>query len=302
MNRRAFLKSLVWSPTTGIVLMKNAELGAQAPKPAVKPLIRQLDHILAQSGDPKSLYEFLTETLQLPVAWTIGDTAGYISGGVGIGNTNIEIFRPADWKSPAGELHSAARFTGIAFEPDHLSECIPELKARGLAASPQEPFISKLPNGSKGPLWTTVALPQLSGPKLAVFLYEYNPDFLNIFIRRQQVANRLLLRQGGPLGVKSVREIVVGTTNIARTGSLWRKLFMPVGASTADVWQAGGGPAVHLVPAGEDQILRIVCRVTSLKAARSFLEQKHIFGTVTARDISINPSAVQGLQISLTER
>jgi hypothetical protein len=31
--------------------------------------IRQIDHILLRTGDPRELYAFFAETLQMPIAW-----------------------------------------------------------------------------------------------------------------------------------------------------------------------------------------------------------------------------------------
>jgi hypothetical protein len=59
------------------------------------PVIRQVDHILIESGDPKALFSFFADTLQLPIAWPISENQGYTTGGVGAGNVNLELFRYA---------------------------------------------------------------------------------------------------------------------------------------------------------------------------------------------------------------
>lgn len=279
------------------------DIPAQTAKVRPKPVIRQVDHILVQTNDPRLLFDLFTDTLQLPIAWPIADYAAFTSGGVGAGNVNIEVLRPGSPKNPAEAGGAAeAHFTGIAFEPYPLSECLTELKARGIVCNTQAPYISTLPNGSKGALWTTIVLPQLSNPNLSVFLCEYNAVFLKVSVRREQLGNQLVLNKGGPLGVKAVKEVIIGTTEFGRDKLLWQKLMIPAAPSPPNVWQVGNGPAIHLVSAKEDRIQRIVLKVASLEAAKNFLKGKRLLGAVSGDQITMDLSRAPGLRISLAEK
>jgi len=267
----------------------------------VAPVIRQVDHILVDTADPQSLFDFFSQTLQLPVAWPIADYAGFTSGGVAAGNVNIEIIRFENTKDRTTRKRPAARFLGIALEPFPLARSLPELGSRGIPCGTPQSYTSRLPDGSQGTSWTTVSLPQYDNPSLSVFLCEYNPKFLNVDIRRTQLEGQLILSNGGPLGIAWVKEIVLGTTRLEADRSLWQKLLMPTAPSSPDVWLLGNGPALRLVSSVRDGIQGLLIRVESLGQAREFLEKKHLLGKATSTAIQINPARIQGLNISLVE-
>lgn len=83
--------------TLALILLTTTPSGVpiQTGKQEMKPIIRQVDHILIQASEPRDLFDFFAETLQLPVAWPIADYSGFTSGGVGAGNVNIEVVRLA---------------------------------------------------------------------------------------------------------------------------------------------------------------------------------------------------------------
>ncbi len=57
--------------------------------------IRQIDHIMIRTGDPRELYAFFAETLQLPIAWPMtSPRAGVMTGGVGFGNVKKRFSSP----------------------------------------------------------------------------------------------------------------------------------------------------------------------------------------------------------------
>jgi hypothetical protein len=68
----------------------DSSMQTQAPS---RP-VRQIDHIMIRTGDPREPYAFFTETLQLPIAWPMtSPRAGVMTGGVGFGNVNVEAIR-----------------------------------------------------------------------------------------------------------------------------------------------------------------------------------------------------------------
>jgi hypothetical protein len=268
----------------------------------VEPVIRQVDHILISSDDPESLFEFFAGTMQLPVAWPLADYKSFSSGGIGAGNVNLEVLRSPVRKGSSPAKSTKARYAGVAFEPVPLVQSLPQLKTRSITHSPPEPYRSILPDGSEGTSWTTVVLTQISKPGLSVFLCEYNPAFLNVEIRRNQLGGRLVLDEGGPLGIRFVKEIVVRTKDLHGERERWQRLFLPVAPSTTNGWQIGNGPAIRLTSGPGEGIRRIVLRVTSLSRARNFLERKQLLGAVTAHGITLNAARIQGLDILLVEQ
>ncbi len=282
-----------------LLLLISLPAPGRGAKP--KPAIWQVDRILVQTADPRGLFDLFVDRLQLPIAWPVGESAGQSSGGVGAGNVTIELFQSYKTDGLASRLTSRDRFAGVALEPYPLKECLPELESRGIICGTPQPYISKLPDGSDGALWTTVVLPQLSRPQLSVFLYEYSKEFLKTEVRRKQLAGQLALRGGGPLGIKSVEQIVIGAIDPGRDRRLWRKLLEPIVPSSRGLLQAGAGPAVHLVPDTEDRIRSIVIRVASLGQAREFLKGNRWLGAASKFELSMKPAVVRGLDIRFTQ-
>ena len=49
---------------------------------------------MIRTGDPRELYSFFVETLQLPIAWPMtSPRPGVMTGGVGFGNVNVEAIQ-----------------------------------------------------------------------------------------------------------------------------------------------------------------------------------------------------------------
>jgi hypothetical protein len=291
-------------PFLGVLIVGAISLAssAQIGNRRMMPAIRQVDHILVQTDDPQNLFDFLTDTLQLPVAWPISGDSGYTSCGVGVGNVNLELFRRAAREDSPRAIRPAARFAGFAFEPHPLKDSLPQLQSRGISFDRPDPYVSILPNGSQGALWTTVVLPQFSRPNLSIFLFEYSRAFLNVDVRRKAMAGQLVLNKGGPLGIQAIKEIILGTGDMELDKSLWRKLFAPVPPTASGVWQPGNGPAIHLVQSATERIQRISLKVGALGRAKAFLTERHLLGRVSNQEISIHPAKIQGLNISLVEK
>jgi hypothetical protein len=282
-------------PVIAAVIFCLAGIGisAQGPKRMV-PLIRQVDHILIESSDPKALFNFFVDTLQFPIAWPVSENRGYVTAGIGFGNASVQ-FRGYSERKARGTPE--ARYSGIAFQPLPMDKALAELKVRGVPYNPPEPYVSSLPDGSRGVAWTTVALRLFSKPGMSIFLYEYSPAFLKVEVRRKQLGNRLMLSNGGPLGVLSAAEIVISTAQVKKGRESWSLLL---GTPTQPGnWNAGTGPFIRLVQGKEDRIQEITLRVKSLDDAKAFLKKKKLLGSVSPGRVLLKPSAIQGLRILL---
>src|SRR5918993_6034798 len=97
-----------------------------AAQPTASP-IRRIDHIMIRADDPAKVFAFFTDVLQLPVAWPLmSPRDGVATGGVGIGNVNVEAIRFPGQKSQP----STAQLLGFAFEPAPLAASLAELDRR----------------------------------------------------------------------------------------------------------------------------------------------------------------------------
>jgi len=266
--------------------------------------VRRIDHIMIRSDEPAKVFGFFTEVLRLPVAWPMmSPREGVATGGVGFGNVNVEAIRFPGQKSQTGK----DRLLGFAFEPSPLAECLAELDRRGIRHGELRPLISTAPDGSTRTLWTNVTLPQYSDGEAAdatmhVFLSEYSPTYTNVEERRERLRKQLAESGGGPLGVETVTEVVLGVTDMKVAVGLWQKLLDPTPLLGPSMWQVGDGPAIRLVHAKENVAQRLVITVASLPRAKAFLETRGLLGTHSEKEATIDPSRIQGLNISFEEK
>jgi catechol 2,3-dioxygenase-like lactoylglutathione lyase family enzyme len=273
---------------------------AQIKEPAPLP-VRQVDHIMIRTDDPSKLYEFFTETLRLPVAWPLATRGGVTSGGAAFGNANVEAIQFP------GQKTSHAQLVGFGFEPSPLAECLAELDRRGILCGEPRPFVLTEQDGSKKKLFTNVTLRQLSdadkpaGATIHIFLSEYSPTYVDVEQRRTRLRRELQESGGGPLGVKAVKEVIVGTTDLNAAVGLWGRLLEPRRPSAPGLWQVGDGPAIRVVRAGESKLQGLVISVVSLRQAKAFLRAEGLLGSVTEKDATIDPSKIQSLNIRLVE-
>ena len=276
---------------------------SRSQTPATAPPIRQIDHILIRTGDPRELYAFFADTLQLPVAWPLtSPRPGVMTGGVGFGNVNIEAIQFP------GQTDPRPRLLGFALEPSALDQSLSELRRRGLATAEPRPLVATGSDGSKRTLWTNVTLRQFSDSDspadatIHIFVSEYSPSYVDVDARRKRLLAELVKSGGGRLGVVEVKEVIIGAVAVDAARGFWQRLVDPTPPATANTWQIGSGPAVRLVPATENRVQALVIRVASLERAKAFLREKQILGPEAAGQVAIDPSKVGGLDLRLVER
>ena len=198
----------------------------------------------------------------------------------GCGNVNVEAIQIP------GQKTSQPQLVGFGFEPSPLRECLASLDRRGIGYGAPRPVYSRGPNGSTQTLFTNVTLRQFSdteGPADAtihIFLSEYSPTYVNVEQRRASVHSELVASGGGPLGVDSMKEIVVGVSDLQAARVLWQKLLDPLPPSAPNTWQVRSGPAIHLVRAERNSVQALVISVSSLQRAATFLRKTGCSGVI----------------------
>lgn len=303
MNRKA---SLTRTARVALLVVSLSTLGGsegRSQTPATAHPIRQIDHIMIRTGDPRELYAFFAETLQLPIAWPMtSPRPGVVTGGVGFGNVNVEAIQLP------GQTDPRPRLVGFAFEPSSLDESLIELNRRGLASGPRRPLVATGPDGSRRTLWTNVTLRQFSDSDspadatIHIFLGEYSPTYVNVDERRARLRARLVDSGGGPLGVVDVKEVIIGAVDVEMARRLWQRLLDPTPSATSNTWQIGTGPAVRLVPASENRVQALLITVASLERAKAFLREEQLLGVDAPGQVTIDPSKIGGLDLRLVER
>src|SRR5437588_7321053 len=89
--------------------------------------VKQLDHLIVRAEDPSPLFNLLSETFQLPVAWPLRSYPSFTSGGITLGNLYLEIISCGSGRDSSSSDSRNARFAAIAFEADPLEESVKEL-------------------------------------------------------------------------------------------------------------------------------------------------------------------------------
>jgi hypothetical protein len=251
------------------------------------PVVTQIDHVLCRARDADGLFRVFVETLQLPVAWPMAEYGGFVSAGVRLGNVNLEILRATPDALQDVHTGGAAHFTGIAFEPAGTVEAsLARLRARNI------------PHGAPrtGRAWVTIGLPDFL-PGSRVFLCRYTsaadqPPPMRV--------RHLRGRDGGPLGVERVREVVVGVSNVEGAERHWFRLLTPSPSPRPGTWLLGTGPAVRLEAAPAVAIVRLVLQVRDLDRAAAFLRERLLLGEATGPQVTIADGRVGSLPVSLT--
>jgi hypothetical protein len=125
---------------------------------ASRPVVKQLDHVIARVGEPRALFSLLTETLGLPVAWPLQSYPSFQSGGVALGNLYLEILQCG----PRRTRH-AGRLCALAFEAAPIEEADRELSRRRLPHTPPAPYAERGAGGKGRKIWSNVVLGKLLG-------------------------------------------------------------------------------------------------------------------------------------------
>jgi hypothetical protein len=265
---------------------------AKAADSQTNSLARQVDHIIIQSDDPEATFKLLSETLRLPIAWPFQSYGDFSSGAVNLGNVALEVIHLKD-RRPG--------FTGVALEPV-ASESLPiltaNLDARGVAHDAPDPTLQKDPSGKEYLAWTIIPLSDLP-PAGAIFFCKYTFDLDS---GRAKAAQALHDSGGGPVGVLSVKQLVIGAANIVAAQREWSRILGPPQHRGRELaWQVGAGPPLYLVAAHKDAILQLRLMVKSLSTARVFLTKKKLLGRDSGREITLNPLHTSGAVISFVE-
>jgi hypothetical protein len=283
-----------------LLVLRSVELAGQR-QPAEEP-IRQIDHVMIKADDPRDVFAFFTETLGLPVAWSLEERGGVVSGGVGFGNVNVEAIRfPGQLSLP-----SRAQLTGFGFEPSSLPACLDELRRRGVPFGPLRPLIVTDSHGAKQTLFTNVTLLGLSDTALPIdaamhiFLSEYSPTYVDVGSRRARISEELVASGGGSLGVISMREVVLGASDVGTMRARWQRLLSPV-RPIQGAWQVGTGPAIRIVAAKANRVEELVVRVASLARARAFLQRNGLLASGPTEDVMLERSKAFGIGMRFVE-
>lgn len=233
-------------------------------------LVTRIDHILIEHQKAGETFEWLNKVFQLPVVWPFASYGAFSSGGVYFGNVAIEL---GQFGSLAATAPQAARFAGVAFEPQQATEAsITTLDELHFSHGNPEPFMS-YKDGQQFKLWTNVSINGVAPADSRLFLCQYH---VNTQPRLLAAQSELAKQQGGPLGLIGVKNIVVESSrpDVAKTN--WQRLLAPVTEDGKGALVLSNGPGIMVRPGNQDALSALTLEVRSLEHARKFLNGQGI--------------------------
>lgn len=274
---------------------RRASDSASSPSEIRQPLVNKIEHFYATAPEAERLFRFFRDTLGLSEVWGFQAWGDFASGGVSLGNVAFEF---AQWTPDNGQP-LPTEFSGIAFEPfGDTDAAVAELTRRGIAHSKPDSNVYRTASGRMTGWVNTGLAAFLSGN---VFLCDYRDRSL-VRANRQSASDTLAGRGGGSLGIRALREIVIGVTDLDADRRHWRRLVDSSAQEADGRFTFGPGPAIRLVPAATATIQSMVLQVHSLERARSFLAGRHLLGDGDSRSVTIAPSAIDGLRVILVAK
>lgn len=276
-----------------IALVPALSSPSAAPR---KPLVSKVEHFYLVSDQSEKLYNFFRDEFRLPVVWPFNNYGDFASGGLTLGNVAMEfVSEKGDRAGVAG-----SEFKGIAFEPvGDADAAVAELQRRGIPHGEPDSYRFTR-DGQERVGWITIDLNGFPPAGAYVFICDYKQRE-EVAGRRRRASDELLARDGGPLGVTSLKEIVIGVKSVTEASRQWGKLFDSQRPRTGPVFIFGAGPSVRLVRAEVEGIQSITVGVKSLARARQSLTERRRFGGETRGHVWISPASVGGLRIALAE-
>jgi hypothetical protein len=248
----------------------------------------------ARFGASENVLAFLTGDLEAPVRSS--------------NPVLLEVFeRHANAIIDALDEHGPVSRRVVRLLSERVRACLDELQRRGVPHGPLRPLISTDTNGAKRTLFTNVTLLDLSDSALPVdaamhiFVSDYDPTYVDVASRRARLSDELTASRGGPLGVESMREIVVGSSDVATMRPRWQRLLDPARPTRDGAWQVGTGPAIRIVRAKENRVEALVVRVKSLARAKAFLHTHGLLARGPSAEVMLDPSKVFGINMRLVQ-
>jgi hypothetical protein len=263
-----------------------------------KPIVNKVEHILLKVEDANTqqrLWNFLADTLKLPIIGPLNDYGTFASGMVSAGNVALEVVRFTNDISKEGN----AKLYGFAFEPYSDTElCIKELDNRQISHSKPDSSILESEDGKKKIGWITFGISDVLTDETSIFVCDYK---IYVRIARIKASQELRNIRGGPLSLERVKEILVGTTNVKSEKKRWQNLMAPYSYDEKNGFLLAEGPAIRIVENNDDSLVELLFEVTSFSQARSFLEEHTLLDKESTNDmLLIQLPDIQGLRLVIS--
>jgi hypothetical protein len=268
--------------------------------------VKRIDQIYCRMenvGDVNKLYYLFANTFGFPEAWPPTPKKYYYGGGVYTGNTWLKwiTFNTKAYKM----TDKPAKFSILSAEPNGYERCLKEFEKRGIRfkfdgiqtiadSSGLEQEWVRSSSLTESPFkevdlsigkYTSLAFPALTT----------TPEARDLDEHYSIMSKRLDAVDGGPLGVRYVKEVELGVKD-EKGRIAWQTLLSPI-KQVGNVWKVGKGPVLRLTPDKENSIKSISFKVMSLRRAKKFLKMNGLLGEEKENMASLNRSKINDLDI-----
>jgi hypothetical protein len=270
--------------------------------------VKRIDQIYCQVesiGDVNKLYYLFANTLGFPEAWPPTDKKTYYGGGVYTGNTWLK------WTTPNIKSYpmtiKPARFNQIQAEPTEYNRSLKDIEKRGITHDADRISTSKDSSGIEREWCRSSRLTGTPFKEIDLGLCKYSPFAFSEYTSTPKAVDlqehysilraRLDEMDGGPLGVRYVREVELGVKDVVESMADWQVLLDPIKPISEDTWKIGTGPTLRLTPDKDYGIKSISVKVRSLRRAKKFLKMNGLLGEEKEGMLALNRGRVNNLDI-----
>jgi hypothetical protein len=254
--------------------------------------VHKIDHFFASSPKADTLFNLFKSKFELPIEWDYKTYGNFSSGAVTLGNVAFEFVN--------SKGVSKTKFEGIALLPQQTVEEISiMLDNAKVNHDTIEPNTYMMGNGSIAG-WSNMGLKSLLPDDISFFIYDYK-NRLQLTQSIKKTHDSLTSKNGGPLGIVSLKEIVIGSNKSSSYKNELGKL-PGVNLSDNDLFIFAEGPSIRLVNSNSNGIEKIIIKVHSIDIAKKYLKSQNLIGDSTKNSVFINTAVIYGLLIEFTEQ
>jgi hypothetical protein len=200
-----------------------------------------------------------------------------------------------------------ARLDHIDAEPTEYNLSLKELEKRGITHDADRISTSMDSSGLEREWCRSSRLTGTPFKEIGLGLCKYSPFAFSEHTSTPQAVNlqehyrilraRLDEVNGGPLGVRYVKEVELGVKNVGKSMADWQVLLDPIKPIGEDTWNIGSGPTLKLTPDKDNGIKSISVKVRSLSRAKKFLKMNSLLGEEKEGMFALNRGKVNNLDI-----
>ncbi len=228
--------------------------------------IKKVEHFYISSNNATNIFQILTEQFGLPLVWDYQNWGSFSSGGITLGNVVLELIE--------SQPEQTLTYYGIALEPSQsLRRTIPFLDS------------VNIPHGriNKASEWSTMSLNNILPDSINLFLCDYHDrDFIEL--DRKKAVDKLVLNNGGALGIQFLKEIVIGTEDPVEFENKLTKI--PGIVKKDNEFNFSEGPNLKLI-ASDIPFLALLIKVKSITKAKLELDALGLRTRITEQGVEL---------------